>query len=301
MQVLKNNIIIATYIFINVSCIGETTNNCCNPIDIDDNKYCVTFSGSYNSMETKSSSVIAEGVISSIYIYNYQEHTKQSLPINNNNTEYKSDSCGYLYSQINKELFLIPGKYDLYSISSNSNIGLSQNIEYGVLKEARNGTDYIWKYIKGITIEGNRQISITYKRLMSSICINFIDTSYSKILITKVQIEDKDIFGEIDISSGSVIKREEVNNEFISMQINGLNANIIIAPQIRELGIQLIIDYKSKNRINRVYGKIYQHNSKGFESGKKYHYNAYISDDKVDFSCNGIEDWVIDNNIELEL
>ncbi len=300
---IEQFVILIICIFAYLSCISDTQSDCCTTIKQDRN-CCITFTANYNNLETKTTSAMAEGVISTIFIYNNHESIYNYYPINKNNTKYVANCFGSLVSTNNKEILLIPNVYDIYSISSNSNIDLSDSINKGVLKNAHNNIDYIWSSIKNLKIRENVEISLTYKRLMSKLSIEIQNNSNNQIEIMSAKILDNKIIGSIDVQTGTIIDNNSNNNDYLDMIVEQMFAYITIAPQCRVSGIDLYIEYliKEDNEIiKKVSGIIEQPDKKGFEAGKNYLYKALITQDKIQFICSGVEDWILDNSIELEL
>lgn len=286
-----------------ISCIGERCSSCSEEKGYME-QYKVTFWGNY--AVTKSTSAIPAGVESSIFTYYSGEDPAFKKEHTGTPALAVSNLSGNLLFSNNFTLYLAPGYYDFYAISTNSCSLKELSVNMGQSNSLKNGIDYLWAQSRDITICNHSNVHFNFVHAAASLAIEInpqFDSQLAteKMELTKVLLGVPDTTQTLTLSNGKITPANTILNEKEEMNVNGNRATYIILPLQKEIDIPVELYLTTTSDTNQKTREKYVFSipppANGFEAGTQYSYKVKIRLNKIIFESTSIEPW---NNQEID-
>jgi len=285
------------------SCIEENCSSC-NEHNSYNEQFTVSFHGSY--AVTKSSSAFKAGVESSIFTYYSGEDPSVKKEHPGTPVSVISDLYGNFQLTNNLSLYLAPGYYDFYAISSNSSSLDDISFKMGQSLTLKNGTDYLWAQRKNVAICDHSKIEFSFSHIAVSIVIEVnpkmgsqIDSGH--VELTKAIIGLPNTNQRLKLAYGKITPAKSITSLKAEMNITQNIANYLLLPIEQKIDIPIelhitTISHSKQTSQETYYCKL-PSPPNGFEGGMQYKYRATISTRKIIFDNASVEQW---NEKELD-
>ncbi|MFA6770781.1 MAG: fimbrillin family protein [Bacteroidales bacterium] len=279
------------------SCIGENCSTCSQESNYKE-QYRVNFLGNYAI--TKSASVFPAGVETSIFTYYSGEDP--SLKKEHLDTPLKaiSNLSGNLILANNFALYLAPGYYDFYAVSTNYSSLNGLSFTMGQSNSLKNGVDYLWAQSRDITICGHSNIKFNFVHVAAAIIIELNTQTYSKAHLEQASLSRATIGIPttnqiLKLATGKITPAKSTSALRAEMFTNNNKASYIILPLKENVDIPIELDITTISNSNQESKERYYCTlpspPNGFQGGVQYRYRTSISQKKIVFENAAVEQW----------
>lgn len=276
-----------------ISCKKENCDSCNKTIK-DSTLLCVTFSGDYTP--TKSVTAIPAGVQTSIFAYTSGSNPQIQSAYPGTPMEATSDINGNLSICSGNRLYVPPGTYDFYAISTNGPTICGMTIRNGVSNSLTNCVDYLWASSKERSVERNTNVILQFAHRGATICLTITSDYFKEMLVVKsikVRLPQPGSF--MNISTGIISMAKVLDTAMTNMTLKENAGTCIMLPMVSEtdLPVEICIDVAIDGSIikDKRYKASIPAPAKGFEGGFRYKYTASVGDTGVTFLNATLEEW----------
>ncbi|MFA5849487.1 MAG: fimbrillin family protein [Bacteroidales bacterium] len=266
------------------SCIPENCESCNKTIK-DSTLLCVSFSGDYTL--TKSVSAIPAGVQTSIFAYSSGSNPKIQSSYPGTPLEAISDVNGNLSICSGNRLFVPPGTYDFYAISTNEPTISGLTIKNGVSNSLDNCVDYLWAASKERSVEQNTNVILQFAHRVATICLTITPEDLANDLAIKSMKVRLPLSGSsMNISTGIISAARVLDTAMTQMSLKENTGTCLMLPLISgtDLPVEICIDAI-------IYRASIPAPAKGFEGGFRYKYIASVGLSGITFLNASLEEW----------
>ena len=275
------------------SCTPENCASCKKTIK-DRTLLCVSFSGDYTP--TKSVTAIPAGVQTSIFAYSSGSNPQTQASYPGTPMEAISDVNGNLWICSGNRLFVPPGTYDFYAISTNEPTISGLNIKNGVSNSLANGVDYLWAASKERSVEQNTNVALQFAHMVATVCLTItpdVQTNHFAVKSIKVRLPMSG--SSMNISTGKISAARELNTAMTKMSLQENAGTSVILPLVSgtDLPVEICIDATVGKMvlIDKIYRGSIPAPAKGFEGGFRYKYVASVGVSGITFLNASLEEW----------
>lgn len=276
------------------SCIGDRCYSC-KQEKSSNGQFKIDFSGSYAI--TKSASVFPAGVETSFFAYYSGEDPSHKKEHPGTPITAVSDNSGNFQIANNLALYLAPGYYDFYAISTNSLSLIGLAFKMGQSDTLKNGIDYLWAQKRDITICNNSNIQFNFNHVAASIIIEVTTNTDSQansqqLKLNRVLIDVPETYQTLKLASGEIIPAKSLSALKAKMHIDSNKATYIILPLAKGVEIPVELDITSIPSSNQeTYFCKLPSPANGFQGGMQYKYRITVSLGKISFGNATVEHW----------
>ncbi|MGL5683706.1 MAG: hypothetical protein ACRDDZ_11745 [Marinifilaceae bacterium] len=225
------------------------------------------------------STPISSGEYVTVYIYKHRASTSRSpLAVR----RYVSGPPGQL-TEISTPVYLPPGYYDIYAVSSNSIPDKTPTFKGGKSVSIKKGVDYIWTSLKKVDVYTN---PIVVPLLFEQICFKLnidISDSFFTVLwkVESVSVTIPTGKQYIELATGDILPQTLSNSGTLALKLLGRNCWQIIPPFTAKKPITLnIVAYTNDHILfPKTFSVKIPTPRGGFLPGHQYNYKAIIDDD----------------------